>query len=34
MGATRVLRDALAETWQILPGACQECPDTCREAGG
>lgn len=34
MGATRVLRDALAESWQILPGACQECPDTCREAGG
>ena len=34
MGATRVLRDALAESWQIVPGACEECPATCREAGG
>ena len=34
MGATRVLRDALAEAWQIVPGACQECPAPCREAGG
>ncbi|MGS2644791.1 sulfotransferase [Streptosporangium sp. LJ11] len=34
MGATRVLRDAMAEAWQIVPGACQECPATCREAGG
>jgi hypothetical protein len=34
MGATRVLRDALAESWQIVPGACQECPAPCREAGG
>ncbi|SNT28125.1 Sulfotransferase family protein [Streptosporangium subroseum] len=34
MGATRVLRDAMAEAWQIVPGACQECPEPCREAGG
>ncbi|MGW4423747.1 sulfotransferase family protein [Streptosporangium sp. NPDC004631] len=34
MGATRVLRDALAESWQIVPGACLECPAPCREAGG
>ncbi|WP_371778959.1 sulfotransferase family protein [Streptosporangium subroseum] len=34
MGATRVLRDAMAEAWQIVPGACQECPAPCREAGG
>ncbi|MFI6508819.1 sulfotransferase family protein [Streptosporangium sp. NPDC050855] len=34
MGATRVLRDALAESWQLLPGACEECPPPCREAGG
>ncbi|MGC5012123.1 sulfotransferase family protein [Streptosporangium sp. DT93] len=34
MGATRVLRDALAESWQLLPGACAECPPPCREAGG
>jgi hypothetical protein len=34
MGATRVLRDAMAESWQIVPGACQECPAPCREAGG
>ncbi|GHH71304.1 hypothetical protein GCM10017673_24610 [Streptosporangium violaceochromogenes] len=34
MGATRVLRDALAESWQIVPGACRECPAPCREAGG
>ncbi|GAA3101351.1 sulfotransferase [Streptosporangium carneum] len=33
-GATRVLRDALAESWQIVPGACMECPAPCREAGG
>ncbi|MFF5205438.1 sulfotransferase family protein [Streptosporangium sp. NPDC000396] len=34
MGATRVLRDALAESWQIVAGACLECPAPCREAGG
>ncbi|WP_344945076.1 sulfotransferase [Sphaerisporangium flaviroseum] len=32
-GAVRVLRDALAEAWQIIPGACAECPASCREAG-
>jgi hypothetical protein len=32
-GAVRVLRDALAEAWQIVPGACAECPASCREAG-
>ncbi|MDH2430208.1 sulfotransferase [Sphaerisporangium sp. TRM90804] len=32
-GAVRVLRDALAEAWQIVPGACEECPASCREAG-
>ncbi|GAA3151822.1 hypothetical protein GCM10010466_48580 [Planomonospora alba] len=34
LGAVRVLRDAMAESWQILPGACGECPAVCREAGG
>ncbi|GIH77030.1 sulfotransferase family protein [Planobispora longispora] len=34
LGATRVLRDAMAEAWQILPGVCRECPAACREAGG
>lgn len=33
-GATRVLRDALAESWQVLRGSCGQCADTCREAGG
>lgn len=33
-GATRVLRDALAESWQIVPGACEQCTASCREAGG
>ncbi|GII79214.1 hypothetical protein Sru01_41960 [Sphaerisporangium rufum] len=32
-GAVRVLRDALAEAWQIVPGACADCPAPCREAG-
>ncbi|WP_214410846.1 sulfotransferase family protein [Sphaerisporangium fuscum] len=32
-GAVRVLRDALAEAWQIVPGACAECPAPCRDAG-
>ncbi|GII87520.1 hypothetical protein Ssi03_55100 [Sphaerisporangium siamense] len=32
-GAVRVLRDALAEAWQIVPGACADCPAVCREAG-
>ena len=34
MGATRVLRDALAEAWQIVPGACRSARPPCREAGG
>lgn len=33
-GAARVLRDAMAESWQVWPGACGECADACREAGG
>ncbi|MET8992066.1 sulfotransferase [Nonomuraea wenchangensis] len=33
-GAVRVLRDALAESWQVLPGSCGECAAPCREAGG
>ncbi|MEO3861529.1 sulfotransferase [Acrocarpospora sp. B8E8] len=33
-GAPRVLRDVLAEAWQVMPGACGECAAPCREAGG
>ncbi len=33
-GAARVIRDVLAEAWQIIPGACAECTTACREAGG
>jgi hypothetical protein len=33
-GAVRVMRDALAEAWQLVPGACGECTAACREAGG
>nr|WP_307848375.1 sulfotransferase [Microbispora oryzae] len=33
-GAPSVLRDVLAEAWQIVPGACAECAAVCREAGG
>ncbi|MFI7702711.1 sulfotransferase family protein [Nonomuraea sp. NPDC049480] len=33
-GAVRVLRDALAESWQVLPGSCGHCAQPCREAGG
>ncbi|PZG21858.1 sulfotransferase family protein [Nonomuraea aridisoli] len=33
-GAVRVLRDALAESWQVLPGSCGACAPACREAGG
>ncbi|MGI5272133.1 sulfotransferase family protein [Nonomuraea sp. CA-218870] len=33
-GAVRVLRDALAESWQLLDGSCGLCSDSCREAGG
>jgi hypothetical protein len=34
MGAARVLRDALAESWQLRPGACGDCATACRDAGG
>ncbi|MEV0349623.1 sulfotransferase [Nonomuraea sp. NPDC050680] len=33
-GAVRVLRDALAESWQVLPRSCGQCAEACREAGG
>ncbi|MDP4507738.1 sulfotransferase family protein [Nonomuraea turcica] len=33
-GAVRVLRDALAESWQVLPGSCGQCAEPCRQAGG
>jgi hypothetical protein len=33
-GAHSVLRDVLAEAWQVVPDACAECTATCREAGG
>ncbi|HUR01232.1 MAG TPA: sulfotransferase [Nonomuraea sp.] len=33
-GAVRVLRDALAESWQVLPRSCGQCSEPCREAGG
>jgi hypothetical protein len=33
-GAVRVMRDALAESWQVLPRSCAECALPCREAGG
>ncbi|MDF5753753.1 sulfotransferase [Spongiactinospora sp. TRM90649] len=33
-GAARVLRDALAQSWQLGPGTCGECQAACREAGG
>ncbi|MEU7897988.1 sulfotransferase [Nonomuraea sp. NPDC049152] len=33
-GAVRVLRDSLAESWQVLPGSCGQCAPPCREAGG
>ncbi|MFF4195736.1 sulfotransferase family protein [Nonomuraea sp. NPDC001831] len=33
-GAVRVLRDALAESWQVSPRSCGQCAEPCREAGG
>ncbi|GAA3239111.1 sulfotransferase family protein [Nonomuraea helvata] len=33
-GAVRVMRDALAESWQVLPGSCGWCAEPCRDAGG
>ena len=32
--ATTVLRDALAQAWQVSPYACMACTAFCREAGG
>lgn len=33
-GAVRVMRDALSESWQVLPRSCGECAESCRDAGG
>ncbi|MEO3804785.1 sulfotransferase [Nonomuraea sp. B1E8] len=33
-GAVRVMRDALSESWQVLPRSCGQCAEPCREAGG
>ncbi len=33
-GAARVIRDVLAEAWQMVPGACAGCAAPCREASG
>lgn len=33
-GAVRVLRDALAESWQVSPSSCGQCAEACRQAGG
>lgn len=33
-GAVRVLRDALAESWQVTTRSCGDCAEPCREAGG
>lgn len=32
-GSVRVLRDAMADAWQLVAGACRECAADCREAG-
>ena len=32
-GAARVMRDAYAHSWQVAPGACEECPAQCRDLG-
>lgn len=32
--AATVLRDALAQAWQVTAHACLSCSDACREAGG
>jgi hypothetical protein len=32
--AATVLRDALAQGWQVSPGSCLACSPQCREAGG
>jgi sulfotransferase family protein len=31
--AARVMRDAYAQSWQVSPDGCQECPAQCRELG-
>ncbi|GAA1667368.1 hypothetical protein GCM10009733_076140 [Nonomuraea maheshkhaliensis] len=33
-GAVRVMRDALSESWQVLPRSCGDCAESCRDAGG
>jgi hypothetical protein len=32
-GAARVMRDAYAQTWQVAPDSCAECPAQCRDLG-
>jgi Sulfotransferase family len=32
-GAARVMRDAYAQSWQVVPDACGECPAQCRDLG-
>jgi hypothetical protein len=32
-GAARVMRDAYAQSWQVTPEGCGECPTQCRELG-
>jgi hypothetical protein len=32
-GAARVMRDAYAQTWQVTPESCAECPVQCRDLG-
>jgi hypothetical protein len=32
-GAARVMRDAYAQSWQVVPGGCAECPAQCRDLG-
>jgi hypothetical protein len=32
-GAARVMRDAYAQTWQVAPDSCDECPAQCRDLG-
>jgi hypothetical protein len=32
-GAARVMRDAYAQSWQITPDGCGECPAQCRDLG-
>ena len=32
-GAARVMRDAYAQSWQVAPDGCGECPAQCRDLG-